>query len=137
MSEAKLNPKKELFLEYLFNDAEYMGNTLLAAKAAGYTSVEHAPLVRSLKDEIVKRTQEKLAFSAPKAAIKLIDMLEEDGSTPKGELRLKAAESLLDRIGVAKKQELDVNMEASSPLFFIPAKKDMEEQVNGEEGNVE
>lgn len=134
MSEAELNPKKELFLEYLFNDAECMGNTLQAAKAAGYSSVEHAPLVRSLKDEIVKRTQEMIAFSAPKAALKLVSMLDEDGSTPKGELRLKAAESVLDRIGVSKKTEMDINVEASSPLFFIPAKKEHED--HGTEGNI-
>lgn len=133
MSEIELNPKKELFLEYLFNDAECMGETLLAAKAAGYSSVEHAPLVRSLKDEIIKRTQEKIAFSAPKAALKLVGMLDEDGTTPKGDLRLKAAESVLDRIGVAKRTEMDVKVSSMNPLFFIPAKKEHED---GEEGNV-
>lgn len=134
MSEAKLSPKKELFLDYLFNgDMDTKGNTMASAVAAGYMSNEHAALVRSVRDEIVKRTQEKLAFNAPKAAFKLIDMLEEDGSVPKGDLRLRAAESLLDRIGVAKRQELDVNVSETSPLFFIPSKKAVEVTNDGDQ----
>ncbi len=128
-----IGPKKELFLEYLFNDAECMGSTRLAADAAGYDSTDHSKLVRELKDEILKRTQEKLVLKAPKAAGQLIDMMEEDGSIPKADLRLKAVESLLDRVGVSKKQEMVVSGSDTTPLFFIPAKQFQEVQDNGTE----
>ncbi len=135
MSEAiKLNPKQELFLEYLFNDASCSNDTLAAAKKAGYASVEHAPLVRSLKDEIISRTQEYIAFKAPKAAVTLVNGLDEDGTTPKGDLRLKAAEAVLDRIGISKRQEMDINVAATSPLFFIPGKREVE--TDGEERDI-
>lgn len=121
-----LNPKKELFLEYLFNDAECMGSTRLAADAAGYDSTDHSKIVRELKDEILKRTQERLVLKAPKAAGQLIDMMEEDGSIPKADIRLKAVESLLDRVGVSKKQEMVISGNDTTPLFFIPAKQEIQ-----------
>lgn len=117
-----LTPKQELFLEYLFNDSECDGDTMQAVLKAGYERCDHARVVRSCKDEILNRTQEKLAMSAPKASNRLVRMMDEDGSVPKGELRLKAVESILDRVGVSKKQEMDVKVEGDSPIFFIPAK---------------
>ncbi len=124
-----LAPKKELFLEYLFNDAECMGNTKLAADAAGYGATDHSRLVRQLKDEILKRTQEKLVLQAPKAAGKLIDMMEEDGSTPKADIRLKVVESLLDRVGVSKKQEMVISGNDTTPIFMISAKQEVADKL--------
>ncbi len=120
-----LSPREELFIEYLFNDAECMGNTKLAAQAAGYGMTDHSRLVRKMKDEILKRTQEQLILSAPTAAGKLVDMMDEDGSTPKAAERLKAIESVLDRIGVSKKQEMIMGTIENTPLFFIPAKQEV------------
>lgn len=117
-----LTAQQELFLEYLFNDPECNRSTVVAAEKAGYTRDYHWNLVRTLKDEILRRSNEELAFQAPKAVSKLIDAMDEDGSIPKGDIRLKAVESVLDRVGLAKKQEMSVSVESESPLFFIPAK---------------
>ncbi len=125
MNMTDLSPKKELFLEYLFNDAECMGNTKLAADAAGYGATDHSRLVRQLKDEILKRTQEKLVLRAPKAAGQLIDMMDEDGSIPKADIRLKAVESLLDRVGVSRKQEMVISGNDTTPIFMISAKQEV------------
>ena len=127
-----LAPKETLFLEYLFNDAECMGNTKLAAQAAGYGITDHSRLVRKMKDEILTRTQEALIASAPVAVAKLIDGMDEDGSVPKAAERLKAVESVLDRIGVSKKQEMVIGTVENTPLFFIPAKQ---EQIQTKESN--
>ena len=129
-----LSPKKELFLEYLFNDAECMGNTKLAADAAGYGATDHSRLVRQVKDEILKRTQEILILRAPKAAGQLIDMMDEDGSIPKADIRLKAVESLLDRVGVSKKQEMVISGSDTTPIFMISAKQETKED-DTEESN--
>lgn len=123
---SELTPKQDLFLAYLFNDPECAGDVKLAAKKAGYESPQEQYRVsRALKNEILERSQMVLAMQAPKAASKLINMMDEDGSTPKGELRLKAIESTLDRVGVAKKQEIDITGSdgVGSAIFFIPQKQ--------------
>ena len=120
-----LSPKEMMFMEYLFNDAECMGDTKLAAQAAGYVPQDHSKLVRRMKDEILTRTQEQLIASAPVAVSKLIDAMDEDGSTPKAAERLKAIESIMDRIGVSKKQEMVFGTLENTPLFFIPAKQEI------------
>jgi hypothetical protein len=125
MSDLDLTAQQELFLEYLFNDAECARDTKKASAAAGYSREYHWTLVRQLKDEILKRTNEELAISAPKAMSKLLKAMDEDGTTPKADLRLKAVESILDRIGLAKKQELNISVDNESPLFIIPEKKEV------------
>jgi hypothetical protein len=122
MSQRELTAQQELFLEYLFNDTECANDTQRAAEKAGYIRQSHANLVRTMKDEIVKRAEEQLALQAPKAVAKLIKSMDEDGSTPRGDIRLKAVESVLDRIGVAKKQQMEVSTSDATPIFFIPAK---------------
>lgn len=118
----ELTEQQELFLEYLFNDPECANDTMKACEKAGYIRQSHANLVRTLKDEIVKRAEEELARNAPKAVSGLIKAMNEDGSVPRGDIRLKAVESVLDRIGVAKKQQMEVSSNDSTPIFFIPAK---------------
>lgn len=119
----ELTAKQELFLEYLFNDPDCGSSTLLAANKAGYDTKDHSKLVRNLRDEIIKEANAKLAMSAPKAISKLVDMMDEDKSIPGSEIRIKAVESVLDRIGIAKKQQMEVSSsDAVSPIFFIPAK---------------
>lgn len=114
--------QRELFLEYLFNDPECNNNSLLAARKAGYSDGYHAKLVRDARDDILQRAELELAKAAPKAVQKLVEAMDEDGTVPKGELRLKAVDSILDRIGVAKKQDIGVQVDTSSPLFMIPSK---------------
>ena len=126
----ELTAKQELFLEYLFNDPECGFNTFIACQKAGYNKVDHAQTVRALKDEILQRSTEQLAINAPKAVSKLINAMDEDKSIPGAELRLKAVEGVLDRIGIAKKQQMEVSTsEETSPIFFIPAKVAPVEEV--------
>ena len=127
-----LTGQQELFLEYLFNDPECMRDTKKACVAAGYELTYHSKLVSLLQDEILDRTNKELAMAAPKASSKLIDAMDEDGSIPKAAERLKAIESVLDRVGLAKKQQLEVTSESAMPLFILPEKKPvvLEEQVD-------
>ena len=37
-------------------------------------------------------------------------------------MRLQAAQTLLDRVGIGKKERLDVKVETPSGLFILPAK---------------
>jgi hypothetical protein len=52
----------------------------------------------------------------------MVDMLDEDGTTPHAAIRLEAAKQILDRIGIAKKEKVDINVRALQGLFILPAK---------------
>jgi hypothetical protein len=57
----------------------------------------------------------------------MVDMLDEDGTTPHANIRLEAAKQILDRIGIAKKDQLDINMKALHGIFILPAKDKLDE----------
>jgi hypothetical protein len=125
MANKELTAQQELFLDYLFNDPECDRNTKRACEAAGYATTYHRHLVSLMRDEIMDRTGLELAMAAPKAVKKLVGTMDEDGSTPKAEVRFKAVESIMDRVGLAKKQQLEVTSESAIPLFILPEKKEV------------
>ena len=99
-TERKLTEKQQSFLEHL---VETQGNAKEAAELAGYSSHYHH-VVKSLKNEILELTQEILANSAPKAAFKLVEIME------------------TKRPGVSKIDKLDVNHNLNSGIFVMPDK---------------
>lgn len=125
MKDNTLTAQHELFLDYLFNDPECERNTILACEAAGYNRDYHRTLINRLQDDIISRTNTELAMAAPLAVGKLIGAMSEDGKTLKAELRFKAVESVMDRIGLAKKQQVEVTSESAIPLFILPEKKEV------------
>ena len=68
----ELTEKQKLFLQYL---VETQGDAAEAAKKAGYKS-HYYHVVKTLKSEILEMTQQVLANSAPKAAFKLVEIME-------------------------------------------------------------
>jgi len=44
---------------------------------------------------------------------------------PQANVRLQAAQTLLDRVGLAKTDKLDVNVQGSNGLFILPAKQEV------------
>ena len=71
-TQRKLTEKQQSFLEHL---VETQGDAKKAAELAGYTSHYHH-VVKTLKNEILELTQEILANSAPKAAFKLVEIMD-------------------------------------------------------------
>ena len=63
-----------------------------------------------------------LSTHSAKAVNRLITLLDEDGTTPQAGIRLAAANSILDRVGITKKDQLDINMKAVHGIFILPAK---------------
>ena len=55
--------------------------------------------------------------------------MDEDGTTPHASIRLEAAKQILDRIGIAKKEKIDINMRAMHGIFILPAKETPEESI--------
>ena len=88
----ELTEKQQSFLDHL---VETQGDAKKAAELAGYSSHYHH-VVKTLKSEILELTQEVLANSAPKAAFKLVEIMESNKPIVQANNKLAAAQSLLD-----------------------------------------
>ncbi len=127
----ELTPKQESFLEHLI---ECQGDAKKAAELAGYTSHYHH-VVNILKFEIVELTQEILANSAPKAAFKVVEIMDSKRPIVQANNKLAAAQTLLDRVGVSKVDKVDVNHNVNNGgIFLMPDKAplDLEETEDGD-----
>ena len=118
-----LTDTQEKFLDALFGEAK--GNPKKAGELAGYSEHSYPKVLRNLKSEIVSRAETYLATHSARAAAKMVDMLDEDGTTPQASIRMEAAKQILDRIGIAKKEKLDVNVKALHGLFILPPKDEI------------
>jgi len=126
-----LTEKQQKFLDCLITTN---GNPKEAAELAGYSGGNHYQVVAALKDEIIDLATNVLANSAPEAAFKLVDIMNTNRPIPQIQNKLQAAQTILDRVGVVKKERIDVNHNASmGGVFILPAKekevKDVKELI--------
>ncbi len=119
----KLTDKQQKFLDVLSTEAN--GDIKAALKIAGYEDTSYYAVVKSLREEIVDCANTILAHSAPRAAQKLVQVLESDNPIPQVNAKLQAAQTLLDRVGVAKKENINVNHNVSGGIFLLPNKKEV------------
>ena len=111
---------QEKFLDVLFGEAR--GDPRKAGELAGYSGHSYPKVLRNLKSEIITRAENYLATHSAKAATKMVDMLDEDGTTPHANIRMEAAKQILDRIGIVRKDQIDINMKSLHGIFILPAK---------------
>jgi|TARA_E500000318_G_C3500239_1_gene188046 hypothetical protein len=121
MTKKTLTTKQQIFLENLI---EFNGDTKLAGEKAGYSPTSVHSVVKSLKNEILDLAEGILAQSAPKAALKLVDIMDSSTPVPQANMRIQAAQTILDRVGLGKTDRLDVNVSTPSGLFILPAKQE-------------
>ena len=118
--ERELTEKQQKFLDCLIQTG---GDPKYAAELAGYAEGSYFQVIKSLKNEIIELASHILAQSAPKAAIKLVQVLDSDEPIPQANVKLQAAQTILDRTGLGKQDKLDVNVQSEGGAFFIlPAK---------------
>ena len=123
MSKRELTPMQEMFLVHFFSTEECIGNAEEAALASGYTPGQGRVVARALKDEILLKAEEDLIFAAPKAVHGLVGLMEEENfQVAKADHKMKVVQDILDRVGVARKQDIGIMVTADTPMFFIPAK---------------
>ena len=115
----ELTTKQQIFLDNLLVCG---GDAKRAAEIAGYAEGSYTAVVKALKTEILELTQNVLAMSAPQAALKLINIMNSDEPIPQANIRLQAAQTLLDRVGISKTDKMDIRVEGSGGLFILPAK---------------
>ena len=121
MAERELTVKQNAFLEALFGDAN--GNVARAGQIAGYSPKSVYKIAKGLQDEIVDRAKYFIALHAPKAAMRMVGMLDADGKTLNASIRLKASQEILDRIGIIKDDKVAQAIEGLNTVFVLPAKK--------------
>jgi phage terminase small subunit len=115
----ELTEKQKSFLNHL---VDTKGDAKKAAELAGYTSHYHH-VVKTLKSEILELTQEILANSAPRAAFKVVEIMESNKPVVQAANKLTAAQTLLDRVGVSKVDKIDINHSVNSGgIFLMPDK---------------
>ena len=117
----KLTEQQESFLSALASEAK--GDINKALDIAGYKPGASYAVINSLKDEIIDVATKILAKSAPQASNKLVEILNSDDPIPQVNAKLQAAQTLLDRVGVAKRDKLDVTHNVGSGIFILPEKK--------------
>ena len=119
----KLTAKQEKFLDTLGGEAK--GDLKEALRLAGYEDTSYYAVVKALKEQIVDVANTILAHSAPKAAQSLVEVLESDRPIPQASVKLQAAQTLLDRVGVSKKEHLNINHNVTGGIFLLPNKKEV------------
>ena len=121
MSEPKvLTEKQEAFLEALCGEAK--GNFRQAMRTAGYSdSTTIKEVAGVLKNEIIERASMILALNAPKAALGIVEVLD-DPSSMGARNAVSAAREVLDRTGLIKKEQIEVKSNDGG-IFILPPKK--------------
>ena len=126
-SDRVLTERQQKFLDCLIQTG---GDLKLAADLAGYAEGSYLQVIKSLKNEVIELATQILAQSAPKAAFKLVQVMESDEPIPQANVKLQAAQTILDRIGVSKTDKLDISVDDSSgSLFILPAKRVIDIEV--------
>ena len=117
----ELTPKQEKFLDVLFNNG---GRVMSAIEEAGYSPDSRGWLMHSVKNEIIERAKTQLAGSSVKAVNRLHEGLDADGTIPSGQMdvRMKAASEILDRAGISKRQEINIEGQVLHGVVMLPAK---------------
>ena len=125
MNNLKLTDKQETFLTTLVENG---GRVKEAMEVAGYHPGSRSNLINSVMNEIIERTRQHLASSSVQAANRLIEGLDADGTIPSSqmEVRLRAANDILDRTGVSKRQEIATESKVLHGIVLLPAKKEQQ-----------
>ena len=120
--EREITPQQEEFLTNLFENG---GNINESAVKAGYSRGTTTWLRNTLADEIIRRTQNVLSMNAYKAASRLVSTIDNPVPERGDDLRFRAAESLLNRVGLGKQETTNVNVQAVHGIVLLPPKKEV------------
>lgn len=116
------NEQQTIFLDALFGEAK--GDFMLAADIAGYSKNNRFRVIRDLRLEIIELAENVLARCSIKAAQKLEEALEDGATMPGANVKMIAAQSILDRVGVSKREKLEIKTDGpAGAIFILPAKE--------------
>ena len=118
MTKLELEERDTLFCELLFE----LGSIKAACEQLGITTRTGRKIQAKNKDVILDMVNGELASLAYGAVNNFRKALDEDGTIPKAEVRLKAAEDILDRIGASKKVTGELEVKVDTPIIMMPSK---------------
>ena len=115
----ELTEQHKRFLEVLFSDAG--GNINQAMRMAGFSEgYSRRSLTNYLKEEIIEATQLYIAMAAPKAAVAMINGIDDPTELGLKE-KMSAAKDLLDHARLVKTEKVQV--ESTGGVMVLPAKE--------------
>lgn len=114
----ELTAQHETFIEHILD----CGNYSDAAERAGYARAYGRSLFHKLREEIQARMADELTLMQVQSIAVVKDTMGEGALKPKQDLRLKAAQDTMDRGGLIKKAQLDVQAEILPAAMILPAK---------------
>jgi len=116
----QLTDKQQKFLSVLFDEAN--GDVVTAKKLAGYSnSSSTTDIMKGIKEEILEATQMYMARNAPRAAVAMTGALVDPTELGIRD-KMVAAKDLLDRVGLAKTEKMEV--QASGGVVLMPPKNE-------------
>lgn len=119
----EITEQHKRFLEVLFTEAK--GNINVAVRLAGFSEgYSRRSLTNYLKEEIIEATQLYIAMAAPKAAVAMINAIDDPTELGLKE-KMSAAKDLLDRAGLVKTEKVQV--ESTGGIMVLPAKERVDE----------
>lgn len=130
----ELTPEQRNFLDLLFGEAK--GSVSKALKLSGLT-YSPSQIIRVLGPEIRQLAEDVLAMNAPLASLSMIEALTDPNAAGTSN-RVKAAQDVLDRVGITKKSEDSIKVSAGGGLVVLPAKEvdpDMLERLKRRNAN--
>ena len=122
----ELNERQKTFIDSLVTNG---GNISSALQQAGEAESSRTHLMNSLSEEIIDRAQSVLAVNSVRAATNLVNAMDDDGSIPRSDVRLKAAESVLNRVGVGRRDTVEHNVTALHGVVLLPSKASQKEPI--------
>lgn len=119
-----MTEKQLAFVDALF-DEDIQGNTKEAKLKAGYSPNTSLVYSAKMKDAIIDRAKTYLAMNAPKAAHRMVGVL--DNPTELGNDKLlEASKQILDRVGITKIEQMEVMNTTPNAILILPAKQQEE-----------
>ncbi len=118
MSKADIEERDLLFCEYLFE----LGSVREACVELDIPLRTGRKIEARNRDKILDMVKTELASLSYKAVRTMGASMDDDGTTPKGELRLKGASEILDRIGASKSVTSELEVKTETPIILLPAK---------------
>jgi hypothetical protein len=126
-------PLQNALLDCLF-DPDVNGDIRKAMTKAGYSENSSVrEIIEPIKDQIIELAKTQLALNSPKAVVGLIDVIDSPAQLGANN-KLNAANSVLDRVGLTKKDDSALNIPKGAIVLLPP--KESNTNINIKSDNI-
>lgn len=128
----ELTEKQVSFMTHYFDvdNPQTFSNARQSCAAAGYASSSYPTVLTQLREEIIERAKLEMAVTSPRAVKQIVDSMTaahtEGEPLGRTELRFKAAQDILDRSGISRRQEAVIETKNLHTVVILPQKSQYE-----------